>query len=94
MGAQIQITTVEAEDKKQLKDQYDALVESALYDHGHAGYTGSFAESPGLTILEKEFEDEDKAEEYILDHCCKWENSLAARVKGTNTWVVGGLFSS
>lgn len=94
MGAEFVTETITAKTAKQVEKKHDELVEQAQYDHGHAGYTGSFAESPGVTIATYEAKDEDDAEQYIDDNANKWENSIAVRVKGTDTWVIGGVFSS
>jgi hypothetical protein len=94
MGAEFCSTTFTAKTSKQVKEKHDELVEQAQYDHGHSGYSGSFAESPGVTVLPAEFDSVENAEEYIDENAKKWENSLAVRIKGTDTWVIGGVFSS
>lgn len=95
MGAEFVCEKVKAREPVQLESIHDGLVSQAQYDYGHAGYTGSFAESPGLTIITSiEFDDEQTAEDYIYDNAKKWENALAVRIKGTNDWLIGGCFSS
>lgn len=94
MGAEFQTYEVTAKDKKELKKKYNALVKEALYDHGHSGYTGSIAESAGLTIVEEELSEEE-AETYIDENAKKWENTLAVKIKDKeDQWLIGGVYSS
>jgi len=37
-----------------VKEAYDAAVEQAYYDFGHAGYTGTIAECSGYTVCSTE----------------------------------------
>lgn len=94
MGAEFCCETITAKTAKQVKTKHDELVKQAQYDNGHSGYSGSFAESPGVTVSDQEFDDIEAAEEYIDETAKKWENSIAVRIKGTDTWVIGGVFSS
>lgn len=82
-----------AKTAKQVEKAHDQLVKQAQYDHGHAGYSGTFAESPGVTVSSLEFDNEEEAEEYLNENTKKWENAIAVRIKGTDTWVIGGVFS-
>ncbi len=94
MGAEFICEKVQAKNKIDLIKIHDSLVKQAKYDYGHSGYTGSFAESPGLTIAAIEFESENGAEEYLCNHAKKWENSIAVKIKNTEYWLIGGVFSS
>jgi hypothetical protein len=94
MGAEFMTETITAKTSKEVKAKHDELVERDQYDHGHAGYSGTFAESPGVTISDYEAKDAEDAEQYIDDNAKKWENSIAVRIKGTDEWVIGGVFSS
>lgn len=94
MGAEFQYQKVIASNHNELKERYTGLVSQHQYTHGHGGYTGTFAESPGLTILDKEFVDEESAVDYVFDNAQKWENSLAVKIRNSDKWIVGGCFSS
>lgn len=94
MGAEAQTYLVEAKDQSELFEKYDALVKRALYDLGHAGYTGSIAESPGLTLKDGEWT-EAEAEDYVFERGQKWENSSAFKMKDLpDTYLIGGVYSS
>ncbi len=69
--------------------------ESCAFDWGHAGYTGTFAETPGIDAKMSSFESWDEAFDWIEEHTKKWENALAVRVKGKDPgWAVGAWCSS
>lgn len=93
MGASTETYKVKAKNERELKAEYQALVETCLYDHGHSGYTGTIAESPGLDILKIELTT-DEAENYIFENAKKWENSLAIKIiDKDNEWLIGGCYS-
>lgn len=94
MGAEFETYKVKAKNSNELKKEYESLVEQAQYDHGHSGYTGSIAESAGLTISSEELSEEE-AEEFIDNNTKKWGNSLAVKIKDTeDQWLIGGIYSS
>lgn len=94
MGAEFACNKIKAKTRNEVTKIYDELVATAKYDHGHSGYTGSFAESPGLTIVGQEFDTVEEAQDYIDNNAKKWENSIAVRIKDSDVWFVGGVFSS
>jgi len=48
MGADTFITTARGSDAR---DAFNAAVQEAQYDHGHAGYTGTIAEKHDFTVI-------------------------------------------
>lgn len=97
MGAQFEVNRAYA-DRANLVLVHDDFKREALYDHGHAGYTGTIAESPGLTIEDQEFPTEDAAREWLEENARKWENTLAVHVQapdgpGGSYWLFGGIYS-
>ena len=94
MGAEFDTRTIKVDSERNLRARYLDLVADAQYDYGHAGYTGTIAESSGLTISDREFTTEEEAEEYLSKTCEKWKNTIAVRIKGTDAWVLGGVYSS
>lgn len=77
-----------------LEKEHDRLREEAQYDHGHSGYSGTIAESPGLTIISLPYNTKEDAEEGIHEQARKWKNSLAATWKGAEgEWLIGGVYS-
>lgn len=68
----------------------------ALHEYGHGGYTGTIAESTGLTITNKVFKDRDAAESWLEENAEKWGDTLAVRVEpeeGKPFWLFGGEYS-
>ena len=93
MGADFMVRVLTECKRVNVKSRYENLVRECQYSYGHGGYTGTFAESPGITILDIEVDSVSAAEEYLSEKCEKWENTLAVRVKGSDTWLLGGVFS-
>ena len=80
---------------EEIKVAAKGIIETAEYDHGHSGYSGSFAEKEGVTIYrDKVFEDEDAAEKFIdkMD-TSKWDNADVVPIKGVG-WYMAGWCSS
>ena len=94
MGACEDLRPVKASTVTALRAHYENIVAECLHEYGHGGYTGTFAESPDLSIGDFDASDEAEAEQYILDNARKWENTLAVRIGDTDTWILGGIFSS
>lgn len=93
MGANLEFYRAKAKDERELKRKYADLVADAQYNDGHGGYTGTIAESPGLDIQVAEVFSTEDAENFIDECAKKWENSIAVRIKGTDDWVIGGVYS-
>ena len=49
-----------------------ALIEQAAYEHGHGGYTGSWAECDGVLVADYVAKDVDDAEEWLANNAEKW----------------------
>ena len=73
---------------------YNEVVECRLYDYGHRGYTGSFAENAGAITFPNvpPFETADEAYCWLDENCEKWQPGMAVPVKNGD-WVVGALCS-
>ncbi len=67
MGAEVFMTRYTG---KSAKEAFHNCVESALYDYGHAGYTGTIAEKDSYVIIElpEGKEPENYADE-LIDEC-------------------------
>jgi hypothetical protein len=93
MGAENQTYRVKAKNLTDLKEKYNELVEEACFYHGHGGYTGTIAESPGLTVTSQVLS-ESEAEDWLFDNAKKWEDTLAVKIKDTEEdWILGGCYS-
>ena len=93
MGADFQTYKVRAKTKTDLKAKYNELVDEAVYEYGHSGYSGTIKEGSGLKILSIELP-KSEAEDYINNHAKKWEETLAVKIKDTeDDWLLGGVYS-
>ena len=94
MGREYQDTTIRCEDGE-LYDRYAAIVRQAQYEHGHAGYSGTFAEKPELEIQDgaPDFGNRKAAEEHCCENNDKWGPSFAYYL-GAGSWYIGGWCSS
>lgn len=93
MGAVFQQLTVDSKDTKKVIAAVNAYIDECQYDFGHAGYTGTFAEVPGVSFPKDAptFKSVEAASEWLENHAEKWENALA--VKFAKGYVVGALVS-
>jgi hypothetical protein len=95
MGAEFQMEICERDDVKVFGEE---VMEQARYDHGHGGYSGTFAECHGVTITGKEFASLTDAQEYLEENCEKWENILAVKLidpaHPEAKWMIGAWCSS
>ena len=103
MGAQFNFTVVSDDhtdgkpmNTTQLNEWFDEVVEDARYDHGHAGYTGTWAEAQGLSVRSEIFDSVEAASNWLESHAEKWGPALAVRVVAgpLKAWAVGAWCSS
>ena len=92
MGGEFQSTTTRAE-RKNLQDKYAKIVERALWDYGHSGYSGSFAEKPELEIIPGVWTEEE-AEKDCSNRNDKWGPAWAYKLHEIGEWYIGGWCSS
>ena len=83
---------------QEVKHAFKEIQKKRAWEHGHNGYTGTFAEADGIEFPKRKvFKDEDAAEEWLTEHADKWGPALA--VKYTNSdgqikWYIGAWCSS
>ena len=83
MGAQSDSFTIEGEKTDlEIREAFDNHAAQCRYDYGHAGYTGTMAETPGVTIVKQTFASADEAYDYGDQNAQKWEDALACRYPG------------
>ncbi len=70
----------------------EGLIEKAKYDHGHAGYSGTFAEAEGVNQSAIEFNTTKEAIDWLDDNCQKWGAIVV--VQTPTHWVFGAVCSS
>jgi len=71
---------------------FGGVIDECKYESGHGGYSGTFAEAPGLIVTDKVFSDSSEAEDWLGDNAKKWEPALA--VSCGDNWMIGAVCSS
>ena len=93
MGAEYCDLKLEAS-KDLLNEAFNSIVEQAQYDHGHAGYSGSFAEKDSFAIHDVVM-DEANAYDYCQEHATKWGDAIFIPLNEERTeWYLGAVCSS
>jgi hypothetical protein len=94
MGAQFNLQILKATNDEAAKAEALEVIEQAAYDHGHAGYSGSFAECADVTLrTSPTHEGKAEAEEWLEENCQKWENALIVKTD-RGTYLMGAWCSS
>ena len=75
----------------EIEEAAQGVIETAEYDYGYSGYSGSFAEKDGVTILRDEvFMDEAAADKFLDEmDTSKWEYADAVPVAGVGWYMAG-----
>lgn len=95
MGAQEFITSGFGDT---VQEAFKDAVQTARYNYGNAGYTGSIAEKNNYKVIECEFDEVDKIIDDCLadyDHWCqdKWGDAGAVQLR-EGEWIFFGWASS
>jgi hypothetical protein len=97
MGAETQIEHVKITmTRDEARKCGEQLIEQAKYDHGHAGYSGTFAECTGVVLSRYECTTYEEAREHLVGVegiCEKW-GPLVGISLPDKTWVFGAICSS
>lgn len=80
MGADFNFYKLQSKTASTAKTEFAKIKKQAQYDHGHSGYSGTFAECPGFTMTKQVFKDADQAEDWLVDNAQKWEDALGVKV--------------
>ena len=92
MGAEYQEITLLPMSPRDVATEWTKIHDQALYDHGHAGYSGTFAEVSGVDVRSQlSFPDNESAATYVQDHHEKWEDAIAVRIP--TGWYIGAWCS-
>jgi hypothetical protein len=80
--------------KEQIAAKFHKDQDQDRYENGHS-YSGGIGMATGLRF-ESTYEatTEDEATAWLDEHCHKWEEAIAVRLKGTDKWVVGAVCSA
>jgi hypothetical protein len=92
MGAQFNFDKLNATTPKLAEVEGHELIARAAYDHGHSGYSGSFAECDGVVVDTTKFKDEASAKAYLNDNALKWGPMII--VKAGKSFYAGAWCSS
>jgi hypothetical protein len=94
MGAEFMYEELEAKTDKSAIAEVRIIRQQCLYDYGHAGYTGTFAENDGEVLLEiNEPIDRDEAREWLMENCKKWGPVIIIKTQ-KDQYVAGAWCSS
>lgn len=93
MGGNFDEDHIRAKNDKELLDAWPEFHERHLYDYGHAGYSGTFAEKPGVKVIQppqgQPFWDESEAEDHAMNNNDKWGVAFAYRVDEERYYIAG-----
>jgi hypothetical protein len=81
MGASYQEARFRAKDRSAAHAHGLALIEQAKWEHGHGGYTGSFAECDGVTVMDRRFPTARSASSYLNEAAEKYEPALIVQLE-------------
>lgn len=78
-----------------LRIEWMTVHDEACYNHGNAGYSGTFAETPGVEVTDKHFDTDAAARDFVESIHEKWDPAMAVRVKAPRRhWYIGAWCSS
>lgn len=93
MGAEFNFEKLKATNAVEARKEGEALIKQAQYDHGHAGYSGSWAECSGVMIMTCGPDvSSDSIEDWLDEHCQKWDPMTLVECDGR--WYAGAVCSS
>lgn len=93
MGAEFVYETLKAETREEAIYEVTQIIKQCLHDYGHAGYTGTFAESDGVSVVDVYVDDYDKACDWLLENCRKWGPVLVVKTRD-DCYVAGAWCAS
>jgi len=70
---------------KSPREAYNELVEEAIYDYGHSGYSGTIKEKSGFTMVS--LPEGEKLQDFINEMTCrndKWGPAYCVELKGAD----------
>ena len=98
MGAELCMQSIKGDlTEEQVRIEFDKIVAQALWDHGHAGYSGTFAEvTKGVRVHHHVHTNEHSAHGQLDGLVEKWECAHAVRYlddEGCRNWLVMAICS-
>jgi hypothetical protein len=92
MGSEYNFQALQAKTLDGAKKEAQALIEQAGYEHGHGGYSGSWAECRGVEVIGCAGTSPENIEDWLGDHAQKWGPMLITECGGR--WFAGAWCSS
>ena len=94
MGSEYHTDKLAATNAADAVKEGHAMISQAAWEHGHGGYTGSYAECTGVELLQvRAVTSEAEAYALLDEHCEKWGPMLIVEVQGAegSTFYAGGV---
>ncbi len=92
MGAEYNFTVLKAKTETDAIKESTEMIHQAKYDHGHSGYTGSWAECHGVQVIDCGSTPGSEIENWLDEHAEKWGPMLITECDGR--WYAGAICSS
>lgn len=82
--------------EQSVREWYKGAVTAATSEYGTDPYNGTISTTKGIRFNSSAFDDENKADKFILDNTEKWSHVLAVTLKDSTGeyWLVGGWAAS
>lgn len=95
MGCEFNFQRLIAKADADATKEVDGIIERAAWDHGHAGYSGSFAEAQGSVInpCPEHVTNLEQASSWLGEHAEKWGPAVISKLPD-GTYFVGANCSS
>jgi hypothetical protein len=91
MGAAFDYERIKAKSMAEAVAKARDAIEQAKYDYGHAGYSGTLAESPGVDVRKETFVTFEEAQDFARKNHHKWERAFLIETK--KDYFFGGWMS-
>ena len=92
MGCEYNFEMLKATHKEAALAEAQHLIDQAMWEHGHGGYTGSWAECCGVDIVSCGSTPGAEIEDFLDTKAEKWGPMLVTECDGR--WYAGALCSS
>ena len=93
MSANFDSIIIEAKTEDELREKYNLVREDRAWDHGHSGYTGTFAEAEEGLVIKSGLWEHRAAEKDCDENHRKWTRAWAYRLKTSRIdeflWFIG-----
>lgn len=93
MGCIFNFKILAAKTEHEARLEAEQTIQRAAWEHGHGGYTGSFAEATGLRIDRHTPTDATAAEEWLDENAEKWGPAVLVQ-DASGIWYMGANCSS